>query len=382
MHFSEDFIQAGGVIADSILNGLLVQQNGTPNKSVNVLKGVCYIPNSSYAQADGLNTRFWRATNTATVNVVIADNASGNPRIDIICAKLDTGVTPDADASNVATIVVVQGTPGAVPAVPATPSNHIKLADVAVANGFSTIVTANITDKRPIGKLTFANDGWNELPTGFTRSSNTVINAPTGFDPRTVLNIGDVVRYLDGSSATTYEHAFISNLSATQITLRGSNTLGNDPVSLAFSKTLNAVGYDQHRDLSPQGNKVNKIKILRQDNTTDSYVGAQIMLAGWGFIQGTGAAQRIGKVVTLGLTFTTAPIILTGLLAHATSSPTAITDFTGALGSVVGNASLYARSPAVGSFTAEIIISAAAAGWSTSVYIGYAWLAIGEFTTN
>src|SRR5258706_2476098 len=92
-------------------NDLLVQQQGTPNMTVLIGTGKVYILN-------GAGSMMYLANLTATQNVTIASNASGNPRIDAIVVKIDVGATPDNTASNVATLVAVQGTPGASPSAP------------------------------------------------------------------------------------------------------------------------------------------------------------------------------------------------------------------------------------------------------------------------
>lgn len=80
--------------------------------------------------------------------ITIANNTSGNPRIDIIVAKYDNTVDPNVDADNVGTIAVVQGTPAGSPTAPATPANCIKIAEVYVANGASVFDSSTITDFR------------------------------------------------------------------------------------------------------------------------------------------------------------------------------------------------------------------------------------------
>jgi hypothetical protein len=80
--------------------------------------------------------------------VTIANNASGNPRIDIIVAKYDNTVDPNVDADNVGTITVVQGTPAGSPTAPAVPANCIKIAEVYVANGASVFDESTVTDFR------------------------------------------------------------------------------------------------------------------------------------------------------------------------------------------------------------------------------------------
>lgn len=134
-----------GVVEQSGSFGLTVTENGSPNMSVNVASGEAIVTKSAWTPASTV-TKFYHYINTATVNLVIAANG-GATRIDLICVKIDEAVSPNADASNaVGDLVVVQGVSGA--GVPATPSNHLKLAEITVGNGVSQILNANITDKR------------------------------------------------------------------------------------------------------------------------------------------------------------------------------------------------------------------------------------------
>lgn len=129
---------------------LLVQQQGTPNMTVLVATGKVYVLN-------GAGSMMYLGNLTATQNVTIAANASGNPRIDAVVVKIDTVTTPDNTASNIATLVAVQGTPAASPTAPSdgtiqtavgAGNAFYRLADVTVANGAASITTANISDKR------------------------------------------------------------------------------------------------------------------------------------------------------------------------------------------------------------------------------------------
>ena len=142
--FLADFIEDEGVL-DVSGGHFLTVQNGTPNMSVNVPTGIGYVLNDSWTEFSS-DQRIWDVLVDATVNVVISSNPSGSTRIDLICLKVDTGVTPDANASNVATIVSVEGTPGG--GAPAVPSNHLLIATVSVSSGATSIVDANITDNR------------------------------------------------------------------------------------------------------------------------------------------------------------------------------------------------------------------------------------------
>lgn len=137
MSFATDLLDgSSGIVAST---DYAVAQSSPVAMSVTVGTGKAYIYISSLAS-------YYRTLLDAAVTLSIAANSSGSTRIDTICIKVDTGATPDADASNVATVVVVQGTPGA--GAPATPANHYKLAEVTVANGAVSIVTANIADSR------------------------------------------------------------------------------------------------------------------------------------------------------------------------------------------------------------------------------------------
>lgn len=82
---------------------------------------------------------------SADVDLAIAANASGNPRIDLVVIRADY-------ADNVVELDVKQGVPAGAPAAPTVQQDatmyELALAEVAVANGAVSIVTANITDRR------------------------------------------------------------------------------------------------------------------------------------------------------------------------------------------------------------------------------------------
>ena len=144
-----------------------VAQSSPVAMSVTVGTGKAYIYISSLLS-------YYRTILDAAAVLSIASNSSGSDRIDLICIKIDTGATPDANASNVATVVVVQGTPGA--GAPATPANHYKLAQVTVANGAVTIETANIADSRSqIG----VRSGVKVVEASLSLADNTTANAST-----------------------------------------------------------------------------------------------------------------------------------------------------------------------------------------------------------
>lgn len=125
---------------------LAVAQNGTPNMSVNVAAGRAVV---RFGNASSLTAGASTIFNDATTNVAIAASDPTNPRIDLVCIEIRSA-TEYGQAANDARFFVIQGTPAAVPAVPAltTAPNSLVLAQVSVAAAATTIVTANITDKR------------------------------------------------------------------------------------------------------------------------------------------------------------------------------------------------------------------------------------------
>lgn len=143
-----DMLSAAGVV--NLSGGdLAVAQAASPNMTVVVAAGVGYIPNTAFDATDSDSVRVWDAVvagTTGSRTLTIGANSSGSTRIDKICLKINTATTPDSTASNIASLIVVAGTPGA--GAPATPSYHLLLANVTVANGASSIVTANISDQR------------------------------------------------------------------------------------------------------------------------------------------------------------------------------------------------------------------------------------------
>jgi hypothetical protein len=142
-----------GVLANPYgLNHLEVTERGAgANMSVDVDTGAALVYGKRYK-------------NTAAVNLTIAANASGNPRIDRVVAVWNrqavayTGVTPNISPKT-CRLAVLQGTPAASPTAPALTQTAatvymIPLAQVAVANGAASILSADITDEREFARFT------------------------------------------------------------------------------------------------------------------------------------------------------------------------------------------------------------------------------------
>lgn len=142
---SEALLENEGVINIGTTPLLVVQRAAGANLSVDVGAGQAYVQRDAYVDNDNTQ-KYWHVINTATVNVPVDSNSSGSTRIDKICIKVDTAATPDGPASNVATIIAVKGTPGA--GAPATPDNHLVLAEVTIADSDTSIGTGDIADSR------------------------------------------------------------------------------------------------------------------------------------------------------------------------------------------------------------------------------------------
>lgn len=142
---TNDLISSAGVV-DLAGGHLLVSANGTPDMSVDIAAGIGYVLNSAWT-AFSSDQRYWDVIVDALVNnLSISANPSGSTRIDKICLKVDVLASPNANASNVASVVVVAGTPGA--GTPATPADHLLLATITVVNGATSIGPGAIVDSR------------------------------------------------------------------------------------------------------------------------------------------------------------------------------------------------------------------------------------------
>lgn len=110
-----------------------------------------------YADSTGLNVKvksgqalirghYYQSTAVETLTVTTAD--ATNPRIDIVVLELDP-------SANSITLKVTAGTPASSPVAPTVVQTdggiyQLKLAEVAVAAGATTISAGNVTDTRPM----------------------------------------------------------------------------------------------------------------------------------------------------------------------------------------------------------------------------------------
>lgn len=126
---------------------------GGANMSVDVARGSGWVPGLTELQG------LYHVVSDATVNKTIGANATGNPRVDRIVAKVYDTADGGAGGANRWDIEVLPGTATAgatldnlngavsIAAYPAAP-HILKLADVLVPNGAATITASNIRDRR------------------------------------------------------------------------------------------------------------------------------------------------------------------------------------------------------------------------------------------
>lgn len=123
-------------------NQLNVTQQSSPAMGVTVDIGTVYVAGSE-AQGQGL----YVCTNSTTTDVAVTASHASLARIDIVIMRVYD--TQYSGALNQSALEVIAGTPAASPVAPSTPNNSVVLANVAVGAGVTTIVNANITDRRP-----------------------------------------------------------------------------------------------------------------------------------------------------------------------------------------------------------------------------------------
>lgn len=114
-------------------DGLRVTEQSPAAAAINVLPGSALVRGIAYINDD-------------TEPLTITANAAGNPRIDTIIVSADF-------ALQTCRLAVKQGTAAVTPAPPALTQTdgvlwEIPVADIAVANGFSTITQSNITPRQ------------------------------------------------------------------------------------------------------------------------------------------------------------------------------------------------------------------------------------------
>lgn len=131
--------RAGTVLAGDLA---VTQRGAGANMSVDVAAGRAIIPGTTIANEGSYIVR-----SDATYNVTLAAASTANPRIDLIVAQV-LNKQVDGGSTYGWTLKSVTGTPAASPVAPSLPASSLLLAQVSVATNATSVVTANITDKR------------------------------------------------------------------------------------------------------------------------------------------------------------------------------------------------------------------------------------------
>lgn len=134
----------------------VTQRAAGANKSVDIAAGRAWVRGDDTARQGS-----YHCENDGTVNLAIADNTSGNPRIDqVIVHVYDSSVI--GGGTNAAPLEILQGTPTAGATIDnrlgaaALPATAIRLADIPVASGFASITSGIIRDRRAMALGLFA----------------------------------------------------------------------------------------------------------------------------------------------------------------------------------------------------------------------------------
>lgn len=146
-HLTHDLVTASGVL-DLANDDWKVSEHSPQNMSVDVAIGRGYFKKTSMT---------YHGVSDAVENLAIGANSSGNPRIDAVVVYVDVTTDPNDDGSNVLLMAVIAGTASSTPVAPNDSAIQsaigagfpfLRLAEVRVESGASSIVNAKITDTR------------------------------------------------------------------------------------------------------------------------------------------------------------------------------------------------------------------------------------------
>lgn len=188
---------------------LQVTETSPTSKSVRVTTGRAVVRGKVY----------WLDADTT---LAISDNTSGNPRIDRVVLEADW-------ATQTVRLKVLEGTPSASPSAPSLTQVdgtlwQLPLAQVAVANGFTSITSGDITDEReaiyfPLGMDVVTVSG---KSANYSTTSTTFVKVSSDLDLSITTHGGNVLVWFAGvtgdSSSGTYWDIWVDG---TQVTPGG-----------------------------------------------------------------------------------------------------------------------------------------------------------------
>ena len=169
-----DRLTMQGLIASTGILGntsLAVSQSAVPAMSVSVAAGWGAIVSST------ANAGVYQFYNDGATTLTVTTANPTNPRIDRVVATVNDAFY--SGLLNNVTFSVIAGTPAGSPSAPATPSNSISLATIAVAAGATSIVNANITDTRTLVTTNLIDTTAFVTLSGSQTLSNKTLTSPT-----------------------------------------------------------------------------------------------------------------------------------------------------------------------------------------------------------
>lgn len=237
---------------DGVDEPLTVQQTAPASAQVVITPGAALVNGG------------WYYTN-ADVNVTIAANSSGNPRIDYLILRFN------ATAQTI-TLVDLQGTPAVSPVVPTLTQTavqyEIPLAQIAVANLFTTIVTANINNNvRTFARLAQINEGGTGRGYGDYTSRQSLIGV-SGAGTWAILGACTVERLTAGAAlaAGSYQTLELAEGSDPD----GLITVASNQITFANAGLYRVTGY--HHFTTGAAGSGTKLWRLRNITTTTTLV--------------------------------------------------------------------------------------------------------------
>ncbi len=234
----QGIFRTSGILAPA---DLAVTQSGTPAMSVSVASGWAAILGTFQA-----NMGAYQVYNDAATTLTVTTADPTNPRIDLVVVAVQDAFY--SGATNTVVFTVVAGTPAGSPVAPSAPANSIVLAQIAVAALATTIVNANITDKRVLAQSSHGTPVIPNMSLGFTTqatAASTLIltansNAKQEFTGTTA---SQVVQMPVTSTLSIGWQSTISNKSTQSIAVNssGGNLIATVPAGTDWLFTCNAI---------------------------------------------------------------------------------------------------------------------------------------------
>lgn len=373
LQFITDLIAASGVATKaSGTTQFAIQAQGTPDMTVKIKSGRAYLKGSS--------GNAYPVILDADTSVAIGSNGSGSTRNDSVVLYIDKSASANTDASNVAKLIVVQGgasapTDSAIQTAVGASNPFLRLADVAITSGATSITSGNITDKRIQATFQFSDlqvlaggplwDGWSLVNETWSYQSTTgtpqrvSVTTPNGAELR--YQKGDKIRLKQGGS---YKYFYVvDNPNTNTLVLCGGTdyVVANSAITdIYVSKVHNPMGFPADFWLSTDGKQ------------RMSFIGQKMMIRGWGRIAGTNA-DRNATAITFAVPFVSGihPHVQVGALSEGDG--TSLTSFN----SSVSNKIYSVYGDAISSTGFNACFEQRSTGSANGAGVGFTYIASG-----